>query len=270
MRKTTADREREKVERDAYKILKEKTRGVKPSARIRLSKEARKYAKKIAKYRQLTGKFRVTKEAKYALHYFTPKQVINAQKLSDRAYMNRIKKFKEKYGELYSMKNANTPYADREDALAYTLQYLPPKSAARYFGLTKIEGGEVEIGESNLEGDYPNTFRMPQFDPVAWDSIKDFVKGWSHKSNSFLYNNRDLLWEEDPHIKMNKLIEMGEDGNDHTLLEFLQIVIPQIWDTVTVDPNNTGDIFVVYKFEWNNIEELHPAYTTNRRYKPKG
>lgn len=278
-----ATRELERIEREAYKILRMKSAKPQKPKQIRVSKEVRSYARRVKKYRELSGRKRLTKEEKSALHFFTPGQVFRSQtKLTDRTYMNRIKKFETKYGEKFTKKFGSS-YESR-DLLTYTLQYLGVEQAARRFGIYEKPGKSTETQPESTETtvrDGWEKFTEIEFPDVSWEDlgsppIRD--KDWPHFSGDFLYENGNYLHAVDPNIDLNVLMSMGKwTCKDHTMLDFMSLVVPHIWGNILVDPTNAGilkenswdGIFIVKKDEWDNAEELSEDFLTSRLYKPK-
>lgn len=275
-----ATRELERIEREAYKILRMKSAKPEKPKQIRVSKEVRSYARRVKKYRELSGRKRLTKEEKSALHYFTPGQVFRSQtKLTDRTYMNRIKKFEAKYGEKFAKKFGSS-YESR-DLMTYTLQYLGVEQAARRFGIYEKHEKPEEPPTVPPVGDGWEKFTEIEFPEISWEDlgsppIRD--KDWPHFSGDFIYENGDLLHGVDPNIDLNVLMLNGKwICKDHTMLEFMSLVVPNNWDDILVDPTNAGilkegsqsGIFIVKKDEWDNVDELADDFLTSRLYKPK-
>ena len=275
-----ATRELERIEREAYKLLRAKSTSPQKTKPIRVTKETRSYARRIKKYREIAGRKHLTKEEKTALHHFTPGQVFRSQtKLTDRTYMNRIKKFEEKYGEKFSTKFGSS-YESR-DLMTYTLQYLGVEQAARRFGIYEKPQKPEEPPTEPPGGDGWEKFTEVAFPDVSWEDlgtppIRD--KNWPHFSGNFLYDNGGYLYGADPNIDLSVLMSMGKwTCKDHTMLDFMSLVVPHIWKDILVDPTNAGilrenswdGIFIVKKSEWDNVKELADDYLTSRLYRPK-
>lgn len=275
-----ATRELERIEREAYKLLRSKTTSLKKTTPIRVTKATRSYARRIKKYRKISGRKRLTKEEKTALHYFTPGQVFRSQtKLTDKTYMNRIKKFEAKYKEKFETKFGSS-YESR-DLLTYTLQYLGVEQAARRFGIYEKPQKPEELPTELPGDDGWEKFTEVAFPEVSWEDlgtppIRD--KDWPHFSGDFLYENGGYLYGSDPNIDLSILMSMGRwRCRDHTMLDFMSLVVPHIWKDILVDPTNAGilrtntcdGIFIVKKNEWNNVAELGDDFLYSRRYKPK-
>ena len=247
--------ELKRIERAAQKILKEKTK--KTSGRKRPMSETQKiqrrenmkYARRLAQYKHMTGRRRITREEKTALHFFTPKRVTKRVELESKTYKRRIKKYESDYGVTAS------------SGAKYALQYAGPAMVARMMGVEKPTDNTewAEFSEVNL----PNT---------SWDKLPSSIRKWERSSQGyFLYDNFDLI------IRNNRtLLEdvrlYGTDGYDHSLHDFFDIVVPHLFgDSVLFDPQvngqRSGGLFFVKKEEWDDVVEVDSNYTENRKYK---
>ena len=103
-------------------------------------------------------------------------------------------------------------------------------------------------------------FTDPFLGRVDWNRLPEPVRRWSHASGLFLYRNS--IWDG-PQFE-----DVRHDANDHTVYEFMQIAIPaHFGNRILFDPGQTGDIFFVYKSEWDAAITLSDDYTVSRRYK---
>lgn len=269
------------IERAAYKILRGKTAKV-PSVKLttmserekELRKEQRRYASKIKGYKKRTGKKRLTKEEKEALHDFTPAQVQrHIEKGSEELYARREHAFEKKYGKAFE-----TKYGDNEtvkEIKKRILQYMGPARAAKIL---------------DIEPDTPKTSPVPPIPPEIpetpdeeWDIFTivvlpsttwrklpiKFTKGWSHDTG-FMYNNQAFFWQgsSDAQIDLNDLVENGDRSGDG-MYTFFDEFMNDIDSSVLFDPGKTGKIFFVYKSEWGSVEELEEDYIDTRRYRKK-
>lgn len=254
------DKELAKIERDAYEVLRAKAKGRKP-VKVELPEEVKKYARNVAAYRKRTGKWRLSKEEKRALHEFTPAQVQKRfSKGFERRYKNRQRGFEKKYGKNYAEK-----YGGREDIEAIKnrlLEFVGPARAAYVLGIEKDvpeepeweEFSEVKMPHPSWD-QYPSDFRNPAV--------------WRHDEGSFLYVNQEFFWDDGDDSDLDGLLEDGDNGYDHSLRDFWEDIFPAVAGDILYDPGNSGEDFFVYENEWNNVERLADDYVTSRRYIPK-
>lgn len=240
--------ELKRVEREAKRILTAKAKGVKlPSAKK--SKAGMQYARRLLRYKEVTGKKRLSSAEKTALHLFTPMQVVRRVSVTSPKYARRVKAYKAKYGEL------------NESAL-YMLQFIGPVTAARRIGAEKSPKNEWSV------------FTPVALPGVSWIRLPSaFTQGWPHASGSYQYNNSRILWLDNAAapINLQLLFEKGQSGYDHTNADFFHDFLGTIFHgRYLYDPKNDGSHFMVLASEWMNVAELAPDYATSRKYKKKG
>lgn len=242
--------ELKRVEREAKRILTAKAKGVKLPA-VKKSKAGMQYARRLTRYKEITGKKRLSRVEKTALHMFTPMQVARRASVTSSKYARRVKAYKARYGE-------------PDAAALYSLQFAGPVTTARRLG----------VEEKPKASDEWAVF-TPVFLPgVSWVRLPSaFTQGWPHSSGSYQYNNSRILWLDNSAalINLGLLFEKGQSGYDHTNADFFSDFLGTIFHGYYLyDPNDDGSHFIVLASEWENVAELAPDYVTSRKYKKKG
>lgn len=239
--------ELKRVEREAKRILTARAKGVKLPA-AKKSKAGMQYARRLTRYKEITGKKRLSSVEKTALHLFTPTQVARRASVTSQKYARRVKAYKAKFGE----PNASA---------LYMLQFLGPVTAARRIG-----------AEEPPKGDW-SKFTPVSLPGVSWVRLPSaFTQGWPHESGSYQYNNSRILWLDNAAapINLQLLFENGQSGYDHTNADFFHDFLGTIFrGRYLYDPNNDGSHFMVLASEWANVAELAPDYATSRKYRKK-
>ena len=275
------EKELARIEREAYKILRGKATKV-PAAKLavmsehekELRKEQRRYASKIKSYKKRTGKKRLTKEEKEALHDFTPAQVQrHNEKGTDELYARRERAFEKRYG-----KNFERRYGESEDIKAIKkrmLEYMGPARAAK---ILDIEPDVPETPATPPMSPTPptppdeewDTFTIVDLPSTTWRKLPiKFTAGWSHDVG-FMYDNQEFFWQgsSDAQIDLNALAEVGDRSGDG-MYSFFKEFMSSIDSSILFDPEGTGRFFFVYKNEWDSVEELEEDYIDTRRYRKK-
>ena len=240
--------ELKRVEREAKRILTAKANGIKLPA-AKKSKSGMQYARRLSRYKEITGKKRLSSVEKTALHLFTPMQVARRASVTSQKYDRRVKAYKAKYGE------------PNESAL-YMLQFVGPVTAAKRIGIEKSPKDEWSV------------FTPISLPGVSWIRLPSaFTRGWPHASGSYQYNNSRILWLDNAAapINLQLLFEKGQSGYDHTNADFFHDFLGTIFHgRYLYDPKNDGSHVMVLSSEWANVAELAPDYATSRKYKRKG
>lgn len=243
-----------KVERLAQKHMKGQKIG-----NSDIAKEAKKYANRIKRFKESTGRKTVDKVTKEALHYVTPAALKSAKKIN---YFQNLMEYEKKFGK-----------PDVETARA--LQYVSAKSFA-----SKMSGGKVnidketaeEIAESAkdaaIELVYPNVFSTPDLGSISWYALPMAFRAsraWPHSSGSFIYNNADVFWVGEM-VDLDRLAKFGVDGFDHTVSDFFGLVMAKI-RTDIVFLSGVDSIWYTTREEWNSATATAPNFLENRRYR---
>lgn len=245
--------ELKRVEREAQRILAAKAKGVK-LPKVKKSKSGMKYARRLSRYKEITGKKRLSRVEKTALHLFTPMQVARRVSVTSQKYARRVKSYKARYGE-------------PNEAALYALQFAGPVTAARRVGV-----------EEKPKKDQKASEEWAVFTPVALPGVSwvrlpsSFTNGWGHESGTYQYNNSRILWLDNAAapINLQLLFEKGQSGYDHTNADFFRDFLGTIFHgKYLYDPNNDGSHFIAFASEWLNVAELAPDYVTSRKYKKK-
>lgn len=242
-----------KIIRDAEKILKESSK--KPTkVNVKVSSEAMKLAKAYNKYKELSGKKRLSADEKRALLKYTPKQVLKSKKLTQKAYEKRIAAFRNLIG------HDPTPseYAD--------LRYL---TATQAYGGSKPS---PELTEEEIKVSYPDTFSDVEFPTVRWWDIPSIIRSSAEerRSGGLLYENTEIFWSNPEKISLTRLFFEGSDGRQFTIIMALRtILMANGYSNILISPKDLDKRFAVYREEWNNAEEIAPDYIETRRYRKK-
>lgn len=244
--------ELKRVEREARRILTAKAKGVKLPA-AKKSKAGMQYARRLSRYKEITGKKRLSSVEKTALHLFTPSQVARRASVISSKYARRVKAYKARYGE--------------PDASAlYLLQFSGPVTTARRLGVE-------EKPKKDKKSENWAVFTPVSLLGVSWVRLPSaFTQGWPHASGSYQYNNSRILWLDNAAapINLQLLFENGQSGYDHTNADFFKDFLGTIFHgRYLYDPNNDGSHFMVLASEWANVAELAPDYATSRKYRTK-
>lgn len=245
--------ELKRVEREAQRVLAAKAKGVKLPA-VKKSKAGMQYARRLSRYKEITGKKRLSRVEKTALHLFTPTQVARRASVTSQKYARRVKAYKARYGE--------------PDATAlYALQFAGPVTAAKRIGV------EEKPKEDRKASEDWAVFTPVTLPGVSWLRLPSaFTNGWGHESGTYQYNNSRILWLDNSAapINLQMLFDNGHSGYDHTNADFFHDFLGTIYrGKYLYDPNNDGSHFMVLASEWLNVAELAPDYATSRKYKKK-
>ncbi len=217
--------------------------------------EIKRGAQRVKKYRKLSGKKRLDKETKEALIHFTAKQVYKANTTEN------IEKVVEKRFTLF---NKRYTVDKSETEIKYALKYLTPAQAAKYLDATPLPPDEWE--------EHYFTELIPP--KVDWYDFPSFMRQWSRKNGSFLYNNQGIVFDEGNNNIWEDLLISGGDGYDHTLYEWFTIMTPRKRSGWLFDPAGFNDIFWVKQEEWEKVQALgvtddaylDPNFYDNRKY----
>lgn len=242
-----------KIIRDAEKILKESSK--KPTkVNVKVSSETIKLAKTFNKYKELSGKKRLSTDEKHALLKYTPKQVLKSKKLTQKAYEKRIVAFKELTG------HDPTPsdYAD--------LRYLTASQAY------KKSKPNPELTEEESGALYPDTFSEVDFHTVRWWDIPSIIRSSAEerRPGGLLYENTEIFWNNPEKISLARLFFEGSDGRQFSVVMALRtILMANGYSDILISPKDVDRRFAVYREEWENVEELAPDYIETRKYRKK-
>lgn len=242
-----------KIIRDAEKILKESSK--KPTkVNVKVSSEAMKLAKTYNKYKELSGKKRLSADEKRALLKYTPKQVLKSKKLTQKAYGKRITAFRELIG------HDPTPseYAD--------LRYL---TATQAYNRSRSNSEQTAEENKTL---YPDTFSDVELPTVRWWDIPSIIRSSAEerRSGGLLYENTEIFWSNPEKISLARLFFEGSDGRQFSVIMALRtILIANGYSNILISPKDLDQRFAVYREEWNNVDELAPDYIETRKYRKK-
>lgn len=254
------DKELKKIIREAEKVLEFSSRPV-AAGKIKISKESLKAAKAFNKYKELTGKKKLSDTEKRALLKYTPKQVAKESALKQSTYKKRLKAFK----ELMNRDIQPGEYAD--------LRYLTAKQLQKRIGSyeDKITNAEGERSDSERDG-FSDTFNDVDFPSVRWWDVPSVIRSSTEerRSGGLLYENAEIFWDDPDKISLARLFYEGVDGRQWSVIMALRsILVANGYSDILISPDESRDRFAVYREEWNNIGELSPDYKTTRKYRKK-
>lgn len=242
-----------KIIRDAEKILKESSK--KPTkVNVKISREAMKLAKAYNKYKELSGKKRLSADEKRALLKYTPKQVLKSKKLTQKVYGKRIVAFKELIG------HDPTP-SDYVD-----LRYL---TATQAYNRSKLSPVSTEEESEAL---YPDVFSDVELPTVRWWDIPSIIRSSAEERRfgGLLYENTEIFWNNPEKISLTRFFFEGVDGRQFTVIMALRtILMANGYSNILISPKDLTQRFAVYREEWENVEELAPDYIETRKYRKK-
>lgn len=254
------NKELKKIIREAEKVLESSSRPV-AAGKMKISKEALRAAKAFNKYKELTGKKKLSDTEKRALLKYTPKQVAKESTLKQSAYEKRLKAFR----ELMNRDIQPGEYAD--------LRYLTAKQLQKRIGTY-----ESEVSDTNGEGNesetdaFPDVFKDVDFPSVRWWDIPSIIRSSAEerRAGGLLYENAGIFWDDPDKISLARLFFEGIDGRQWSIIMALRsILVANGYSDILISPDESRDRFAVYREEWSDVAELSPDYKTTRRYRKK-
>lgn len=255
-----ADKELKKIIREAEKVLESSSRPV-AAGKMKISREALKAAKAFNKYKELTGRKKLSDIEKRALLKYTPKQVAKESTLKQSVYEKRLKAFK----ELMNRDIQPGEYVD--------LRYLTAKQLQRKIGAYEKESADARSEGTETEEDkFPDTFKDVDFPSVRWWDVPSVIRSSAEERRigGLLYENSGIFWDDPDKISLARLFFEGVDGRQWSIIMALRsILVANGHSDILISPDESRDRFAVYREEWNNIEELDPDYKTTRKYRKK-
>ena len=254
------DKELKKIIREAEKVLESSSRPV-AAGKMKISREALKAAKAFNRYKELTGKKKLSDIEKRALLKYTPKQVAKENTLKQSAYEKRLKAFR----ELMNREIQPGEYAD--------LRYLTAKQLQKRIGT--YEKGSVDTkseGTESEESKFPDVFRDVDFPSVRWWDVPSVIRSSAEerRTGGLLYENAEIFWDDPDKISLARLFFEGIDGRQWSIIMALRsILVANGYSDILISPDESRDRFAVYREEWDNVGELDPDYKTTRKYRKK-
>ena len=242
------------AEREALRTLSKKSqpKGQKGSSLYHPTK----YARKLQRFRKITGRNRISREERRALKTFTASQVKNRKVPGTTAYSRRLLKVYREY---------EVPEALR-DKIAYALQYATPKKTAQMFGLEPIEK------EPPAEPPGWKTFTPVDIKTISYSQHPGYMRKGKEirRTDGYYYVNISLgvLSEKIPIERYFEDFDGGKiDYHGYKdPVDALQLIIDYISPGVLVDPGKSGHLFLVKKDEWDKVKGLSSDYYTSRHY----
>lgn len=254
------NKELKEIIREAEKVLESSNRPV-ASGKMKISKEALRAAKAFDKYKELTGKKKLSDVEKRALLKYTPKQVVKESTLKQSAYEKRLKAFR----ELMNRDIQPGEYAD--------LRYLTARQLQKRIGTYESEVPDANGEENEPETDaFPDVFKDADFPSVRWWDIPSIIRSSAEerRSGGLLYENAGIFWDDPDKISLARLFFEGVNGRQWSIIMALRsILVANGYSDILISPDESRDRFAVYREEWNGVEELSPDYKTTRRYRKK-
>lgn len=255
-----ADKELKKIIREAEKVLESSSRPV-AAGKMKISREVLKAAKAFNKYKELTGRKKLSDIEKRALLKYTPKQVAKESTLKQSVYEKRLKAFKE-------LMNRDIQPGEYTD-----LRYLTAKQLQRKIGAYEKESADARSEGTETEEDkFPDTFKDVDFPSVRWWDVPSVIRSSAEerRTGGLLYENSEIFWDDPDKISLARLFFEGVDGRQWSIIMALRsILVANGHSDILISPDESQDRFAVYREEWNNIEEFDPDYKTTRKYRKK-
>ena len=254
------NKELKKIIREAEKVLESSSRPV-AAGKMKISREALKAAKAFNKYKELTGKKKLSDAEKRALLKYTPRQVAKESTLKQSAYEKRLKAFR----ELMNRDIQPGEYAD--------LRYLTARQLQKRIGTYESEVSDAKDDGNESETDaFPDVFKEVDFPSVRWWDIPSIIRSSAEerRAGGLLYENAGIFWDDPDKISLARLFFEGIDGRQWSIIMALRsILVANGYSDILISPDESRDRFAVYREEWNSIGELSPDYKTTRRYRKK-
>lgn len=254
------NKELKKIIREAEKVLESSSRPV-AAGKMKISKEALRAAKAFNKYKELTGKKKLSDIEKRALLKYTPKQVAKESTLKQSAYEKRLKAFR----ELMNRDIQPGEYAD--------LRYLTAKQLQKRIGVYESEVADTKDEKNEPEADaFPDVFKDVDFPSVRWWDTPSIIRSSAEerRAGGLLYENAGIFWDDPDKISLARLFFEGIDGRQWSIIMALRsILVANGYNGILISPDESRDRFAVYSEEWHGVEELSPDYKTTRRYRKK-
>ena len=254
------NKELKKIIREAEKVLESSSRPV-AAGKMKISKEALRAAKAFNKYKELTGKKKLSDIEKRALLKYTPKQVAKESTLKQSAYEKRLKAFR----ELMNRDIQPGEYAD--------LRYLTAKQLQKRIGTYENEVSDAKGEGNESESDaFPDVFKDVDFPSVRWWDIPSIIRSSAEerRTGGLLYENAGIFWDDPDKISLARLFFEGTDGRQWSIIMALRsILVANGYSDILISPDESRDRFAVYREEWNGVAELSPDYKTTRRYRKR-
>ena len=254
------NKELKKIIREAEKVLESSSRPV-AAGKMKISREALRAAKAFNKYKELTGKKKLSDVEKRALLKYTPKQVAKEGTLKQSTYEKRLKAFR----ELMNRDIQPGEYAD--------LRYLTAKQLQKRIGTYESEVADTKDEKNESEADaFPDVFKDIDFPSVRWWDIPSIIRSSAEerRAGGLLYENAGIFWDDPDKISLARLFFEGIDGRQWSIIMALRsILVANGYSDILISPDESRDRFAVYREEWNDVAELSPDYKTTRRYRKK-
>lgn len=255
-----ADKELKKIIREAEKILESSSKPV-AAGKMKISREALKAAKAFNRYKELTGKKKLSDIEKRALLKYTPKQVAKESNLKQSTYEKRLKAFKE-------LMNRDIQPGEYADLRYLTAKQLQKRVSSYEDRITNTEG-EKNDSEGN---EFPDTFKDVDFPSVRWWDVPSVIRSSAEerRSGGLLYENAEIFWDDPDKVSLARLFYEGVDGRQWSIIMTLRsILVANGYSNILISPDEPRDRFAVYREEWNGVEKLSPDYKTTRKYRKK-
>lgn len=254
------NKELKKIIREAEKVLESSSRPV-AAGKMKISREALRAAKAFNKYKELTGKKKLSDIEKRALLKYTPKQVAKESTLKQSTYEKRLKAFR----ELMNRDIQPGEYAD--------LRYLTAKQLQKRIGAYESEVSDTKDEENESETDaFPDVFKDVDFPSVRWWDIPSIIRSSAEerRAGGLLYENAGIFWDDPDKISLARLFFEGIDGRQWSIIMALRsILVANGYSDILISPDESRDRFAVYREGWYGVEELSPDYKTTRKYRKK-
>lgn len=266
------EQELKRIEREAYAILRGKRKKPGRTGNITLSKASKKYAGRVKTYKEKTGKKRISKSEREALHAYTPSQVIKHGERNEEFFERRRKMFEKRYGKNFSERYGSNP--EVQEITRRMLEYVTPAKAAKILDIERDEPARPLPSPEPIPTPEPEwkKFREPDLPSIPWSDLPYKFKNSPHDDGFMYYHGNSFFWMGDSGLPLdfNELYEdvknstRGDGSGDY---EFFRDYMNDLDSNILFDPGDTGKMFFVYRDEWESVIELDDDYTENRLYR---
>lgn len=175
---------------------------------VKLSKGQKIYARRIKGISNLS-------KAEEKIAFYTPKtKLLKGRTTSKKTQKKRIKSYEKKTG-----KKANV--FEKQ-----ALKYMSANELIKAKGITGISNPKIKSeskskAETSEQAGGTITIQNAKLGSITWYDIPEDIRQGSRDKDSFLYKNRELIWDSD-YIDLDELLANGADGSDLTLKGFME------------------------------------------------
>lgn len=190
----------------------------------RLSASEKKYLNRITKIPNITKL-----ELNLSLD-LTPSEIISGRTIKKSTHQKRIRRFE---------KSTGRSATKTEKA---SLKYATPSRIKKIKDNKKTKARESKGTKLRKRATLPQkpTIEEVKFGEVSWYGLPDDIREGRRDSDSFLYLNSELMWQDNEMVDLDKVLREGVDGEDLTVRGFLYQVAGKDKDSYTIIYNKNG------------------------------